>query len=107
MGKKKTITDAVEILHKRYVKGDLRRGALEKEREALDIAEQIYTLRMQAGLSQRQLARLVGTQQSVISRLEDADYDGQSLRMLRRIASALHCRVQVRLVPDCIDAAIG
>ncbi len=106
MGKKKT-TDAVKILHRRYVGGALRKRAVEKERESLDVAEQIYTLRTQAGLSQRELAKLVGTQQSVISRLEDADYDGQSLKMLRRIGSALHCRVRVRFVPDSSEAAFG
>jgi len=36
--------------------------------------------------------------QSVISRLEDADYDGHSLAMLRRIASALEKRVEIRFV---------
>ena len=108
MGKKKSTSDAVRILQKRYVKESaLRRRAVERAREALDIAEQIYTLRTQAELSQRQLAKLVGTQQSVISRLEDADYDGQSLRMLRRIAAALHCRVQVRFVPEKSGAATG
>jgi predicted transcriptional regulator len=46
------------------------------------------------------LARKVGTTQSVISRLEDADYDGHSLAMLRRIASALEKRVEIRFVPS-------
>jgi predicted transcriptional regulator len=50
----------------------------------------IYDVREQAGLTQRQLADLVGTTQSVIARLEDADYDGHSLSMLARIASALN-----------------
>jgi ribosome-binding protein aMBF1 (putative translation factor) len=34
----------------------------------------IYDVRKQAGLTQRQLADLVGTTRSVIARLEDADY---------------------------------
>jgi predicted transcriptional regulator len=42
-----------------------------------------------AKLTQKQLAALVGTQQSVISRIEDADYDGHSLTMRKRIAVAL------------------
>jgi len=48
---------------------------------------------------------LVGTTQSVISRLEAADYTGHSLGMLRRIANALHCRVEVRFVPEKIRAS--
>jgi len=44
------------------------------------------------------LARLVGTTASVICRLEDADYEGHSLAMLRRIAEALDKRVEIRFV---------
>jgi predicted transcriptional regulator len=73
---------------------------IEQERANLDIARKIYELRAKAGLSQAQLARKVGTTQSVISRLEDADYDGHSLAMLRRIAAALERRVEIRFVPD-------
>jgi transcriptional regulator with XRE-family HTH domain len=74
---------------------------LVKQEEAnLDVARQIYNLRTKAGLSQSELARKVGTTQSVISRLEDADYHGHSLDMLRRIASALKSRVDIRFVPD-------
>jgi len=39
------------------------------------------------------------TTASVISRLEDADYEGHSLAMLNRIAGALHRRVEIRFVP--------
>ena len=105
--KGKTTTDAVKILHRTFIKDDPRRlKSLEEEREKLRIAGQIYNLRTQAGLSQAQLAKLVGTTQSVISRLEDADYSGHSLNMLRRIASALHCRVEVRLVPEKTKLAV-
>jgi predicted XRE-type DNA-binding protein len=99
--KKRTTTDAVKILHKTFIKNDPKRlASLEREREKLQIAGQIYNLRTQAGLSQAQLAKLVGTTQSVISRLEDADYNGHSLNMLSRIAQALHCRVEVHIVPE-------
>jgi len=99
--KRKTTTNAVKILHKRYIKGDPKRlKSLKIEREKANIAEQIYNLRTQAGLSQKAFARLVGTTQSVISRLEDADYGRHSIRMLHKIASAMHCKVEVRLVPE-------
>jgi transcriptional regulator with XRE-family HTH domain len=51
------------------------------------------------GLTQKALADMVGTTQSVIARLEDADYEGHSLRMLGRIAHALDACVAVRLIP--------
>ena len=64
-----------------------------------EVARTIYELREQAGLSQKELADRVETTQSVISRLEDADYDGHSLSMLNRIAKALNQQVQVVMRP--------
>jgi transcriptional regulator with XRE-family HTH domain len=69
---------------------------IQQEQANLDIARKIYEMRTAAGLSQAALARKVGTTQSVISRLEDADYDGHSLAILRRIASAMDRRVEIR-----------
>lgn len=87
---KEATADAVSILHRRYVKGDAEReAALEKERVNAAVAGMIYDLRKNAGLSQKGLADLIGTTQSVISRVEDADYRGHSLSMLNRIAVAL------------------
>ena len=73
---------------------------IEQEQANLDMARKIYELRTKAKLSQAELARKVGTTQSVISRLEDADYDGHSLEMLRRIASALEKRIEIRFLPS-------
>ena len=97
--KRKSTSDAVEILHRRYYEGHPERlASLEEERANLDIACKIYDLRDKAGLTQKELAKLVGTTPSVISRLEDADYEGHSLSMLRRIAAALDRRVEIRFV---------
>jgi ribosome-binding protein aMBF1 (putative translation factor) len=63
----------------------------------LDIGQLVYDARTGADLTQAQLARKIGTTQSVISRLEDADYRGHSLTMLQRIADALNLRLEVRL----------
>ena len=99
-GKKpKRTTDAVEVMHRRYFEGKPEMMALlDEERANLDIACKIYDLRNKGGLTQKQLAKLVGTTPSVISRLEDADYQGHSLSMLRRIAAALNKRVEIRFV---------
>jgi DNA-binding XRE family transcriptional regulator len=97
--KLKPTTDALEIIHRRYYEGRPQRIAELAEAEANDtVARKIYELRKRAGLTQQQLAKLVGTTTSVISRLEDADYEGHSLAMLRRIASALNKRVELRFV---------
>lgn len=96
----KFTTDAIEILDHLFFEGKPERLAeLEEAREADKIARQIYELRTRAGLTQRELAKRVSTTASVISRLEDADYEGHSLTMLRRIAVALESRVEVSFVP--------
>ena len=93
-------TDAVKILHRRYYEGRPERlAALEEARANDNVARKITMLRLQAGLTQRQLAKLVGTTASVICRLESADYEGHSLAMLQRIADALEQRVEIRFVP--------
>src|SRR5262245_43860644 len=93
-------TDAVEILHRRYYEGKPKRLAqLEEARANDEVARKIQQLRTKAGLSQRELAKLVGTTASVICRLEDSNYEGHSLAMLRRIAEALQKRVEIRFVP--------
>ncbi len=97
---KKTTTDALDILQRRYFEGRPEQLAeLEEARANADVAIQIYELRRQAGLTQRELAERVGTSHSVISRLEDDDYQGHSLAMLRRIATALGKRVEIRFLP--------
>ncbi|MGC8884862.1 MAG: helix-turn-helix transcriptional regulator [Bryobacteraceae bacterium] len=72
---------------------------MEEARADDEVARKIFELRKKAGLTQAQLAKMIGTTASVISRLEDADYEGHSLAMLRRIASALDKRVEIRFVP--------
>jgi ribosome-binding protein aMBF1 (putative translation factor) len=96
---RKPTSDAVEILHRRYVESDPAMARLVVEELAnLEIARKIYDLRTKAGLSQRALAKLVGTTASVICRLEGADYDRHSLGMLTRIAAALNKRIDIRFV---------
>lgn len=98
--KSKRTTDAVEILHRRFYAGRPKRiAALEEARANDDIARQIYSLRTKAGLTQKDLGKLIGTTASVICRVEDADYEGHSMPMLRRIAAALKRRVEIRFVP--------
>jgi ribosome-binding protein aMBF1 (putative translation factor) len=96
----KSTSDAVEILRRRVYEGKpTRLKNLEEARANEDIARKIHELRAAAALTQTQLAKRIGTTASVICRLEDADYEGHSLAMLRRIAGALDQRVEIRFVP--------
>lgn len=67
--------------------------------EAWDVALRITALRQRAGLSQKELAKLLKTSQQQVSRLESPGYEGHSLSMLRRVAKALHVRVRVVFDP--------
>ncbi|MBI5604272.1 MAG: helix-turn-helix domain-containing protein [Deltaproteobacteria bacterium] len=101
MGKKNQSTNAVEILHRRYIRDDAgRKASLQAERVNAEVAQMIYDLRQETGMTQKELADLVGTTQSVISRLEDADYNGHSLSMLSRIAKALNKHLTVHVTSE-------
>lgn len=65
--KNKKTDDAVEILHRRLVAGNREKMAELERIGANDaIARKINDLRTKAGLTQRELAKLVGTTASVI-----------------------------------------
>ena len=68
--------------------------------EAWDVALQIAALRQEAGLSQKNLAKLLKVPQQQISRLESPGYEGHSLSTLRRVARVLHARVRVVFEPE-------
>jgi ribosome-binding protein aMBF1 (putative translation factor) len=98
--KRKFKSPTLQWTYDRYIGNDPKQIE-EYEQEVLnaEIARKVYDLRTKAGLSQRELARRVGTSASAICRLEDADYEGHSLFMLKRIAEALDKRVEIRFVP--------
>lgn len=100
VAKKKLTSDALQYAYDRYIGENHEQvAAYEEELANAEVARKIYELRTRAGLTQRQLAKRVGTTASVICRLEDADYEGHSLAMLRRIAAALDRRVEIRFLP--------
>jgi len=88
----------------RYLDEQLKDSAFaarfERAGEAWDVALQIAALRQQAGLSQKDLAKLLKISQQQISRLESPDYEGHSLSTLRRVAKVLHARVRVVFEPE-------
>jgi transcriptional regulator with XRE-family HTH domain len=73
------------------------REMIRQEMLNAEIGQIIYDARTKAGLTQRQLANRLGTTQSVISRLENADYEGHSLSMLQRVAEVLGQKLELKL----------
>lgn len=98
--KKKTTCDALELMDRRYGVSPDAQELHEEFTQQAEVAEMLYAARQAAGLTQAELAKLAGTTQQVISQLEDADYEGHSLSMLRRIAKALNRRIEIRMVPE-------
>ena len=104
--KSRRTSDALEINDKNLIGSDTElREMVEAATLNAQVASSIYEARKAAELTQAELAELVGTRQSVISQLEDSDYEGHSLSMLRRIAHAMHRRVELRLIPEESDAS--
>jgi len=100
MDMKEMSSDAIELICRRYIKGDPARVAsFHEELTKAAIAREICDLRNAAGLTHEQLATLIDTTPSVIEDIEEADYDGDFLAMASRIDAALHRRVEVRFVP--------
>jgi ribosome-binding protein aMBF1 (putative translation factor) len=88
-------SNAVEILNQMAGDSPELKQLTEEARVNANVAQLIYEARQKAGLSQAELAERIGSKQGVISRLEDADYDGHSLTMLQRIAAALGKQVSI------------
>src|SRR5271170_4317657 len=84
-----------EIVEQRARKSATYRKTFARTLRQIDLALLVREMREDAGLTQVELARKVGTTQSVIARLEDAEYTGHSLSMLERIAAA--CGVGLKL----------
>ena len=72
---------------------------MEKAGQAIDIAYQIYDLRKAAGLTQTQLAKLLHTSQSNVSRIESAEYESYTFKTLEKVTKALKARLQIKIVP--------
>lgn len=94
-------TSAVAIVRRRYLRGDPeRRLRVAGYRLNAELARAIRLARMAADISQQELAKILGTTQSCISRLEDCDYEGShSIRVLLKVCEALGRRLTVRIEP--------
>ena len=94
------------LTHKQMVSKMLKNPTVKVEvdklnREEFAILDEILAARKAAGLSQAQIAKLMGTKAPAIARLENALATGKhspSLSTLRKYAAALGKRVELHLV---------
>ena len=67
--------------------------------EELEFGYQVTRLRMLRGLTQAQLAEMVGSRQPSIAKLENGT-GAPSLSFLTKIAEALGAKVEIKLIPE-------
>lgn len=91
-------TDGLKILDALFFRTPRMKRLLEQERQRVALGDLIRGLRESKHLTQVQLARTVGTSQSAIARIEDANYTGQKLGTITKVAAALGHRVEVAIV---------
>ena len=92
--------DDLDRLTEKLLKQDPSfREAMNKADQAWDIALQLFDIRKKMGLTQTELAKLVGTKQSNIARIENADYTRYTLTTLEKVTRALKAKLQVRIIP--------
>jgi transcriptional regulator with XRE-family HTH domain len=87
----------------RYLEEQLKRPefreAYEELEEEYELAKQIIKFRLSRNLTQAQLAKLVGTSQPAIARLESGNHRNLTLGFLARVARALDLRPEMRFRP--------
>jgi DNA-binding XRE family transcriptional regulator len=81
-----------------WQKEQLRDPEFVAEVQALEPGYQIARLRIAHGLTQTQLAKMVGTKQPSIARLEKGE-TSPDLAFLKRLARALDARIEVNVIP--------
>ena len=84
---------------KKWLRDPLVKREYESLKEEFQIAEEIIKARTRAHITQAELAKKIGTKVSAISRLESPGYGRTSVATLKKIARALNCELQIKLVP--------
>lgn len=77
---------------------EVRKAYLELQPE-FTIIERLIQVRIEKGITQKQLAQKMKTKQSAISRLESGTAN-PSLNFLKRLAGALNSRLEIHLMPN-------
>jgi len=94
------------LTHKQMVSKMLKNSAVKAEvdklnREEFAILDEILAARKESGLTQAQIAKLMGTQAQAVARLESSLATGKhspSLSTLRKYAAALGKKIELHLV---------
>lgn len=89
--------------HDAFLAKALRRKGFGEAYGELDdeysLVRELLSARVQAGLTQEEVAASMGTTKSAVSRLEGAGKHSPSVSTLKKYAKAVGCGVEIRLVP--------
>jgi DNA-binding XRE family transcriptional regulator len=89
--------------HEAFLKKALKRKEFRTSYEALEeeyrLAREMLAARSRLGLTQEEVAGLMGTTKSAISRLEASGKHTPSLSTLKKYAQAVGCNLEIKLVP--------
>ena len=97
---RKPTINGLEILQRAlYETHPERQAQLEQARMEAELGRKILALRERAGLTQAQLARRLGVSAAFIADLEEAAIETDYLLWLRRVATILHKRIEIRCLP--------
>jgi len=81
-------------LHQQWLNDPEYQAAYERSRPEFEIASAIIAARSSANLTQKELAELMSTKQSLIARLE-AGEQNTTIKTLNRIAQATNTRLHI------------
>ena len=88
--------------HEVFLKKALKRTEFRKSYEELEeeyrLAREMLAARSRLGLTQEEVAGLMGTTKSAISRLEASGKHTPSLSTLKKYAQAVGCNLEIKLV---------
>lgn len=90
--------DLAKLTEKLLIKDPSLKEEFDRASQAWDISFQIQDLRKKAGLTQTELAKLTGTKQANIARIENAEYNGYTLKTLEKVTKALKAKLEIRIV---------
>ena len=79
---------------------------VDAELQAMRVEQELVALRQARGVSQRQLARMLGVTQPVIARIESGRSQNIGLQTIVRVARALGGRVQLRITPATVERPV-
>jgi DNA-binding XRE family transcriptional regulator len=90
--------------HEAFLKKALKRNEFRKSYEDLGeeyrLAREMLTARFRIGLTQEEVADLMGTTKSAVSRLEATGKHTPSLTTLKKYAQAVGCQLEIKLIPN-------